>query len=213
MRPVEYAPLTYAVESPLPFAFIFYSDLTVSADGNEFAGVVGGPDAFGDIVGFYSSGMSLLNFSVYPLVSPPHDSQVLGATFSPAGKVIVTALGDSIEFWDTASGRLRARLMTPEKLHTYVSPEGPASPQIALDATGQTIFAISVSGLTVMKLPEPADDLPLQPWTMSRALSHKKGALGSVQSRMQAMRSVAMTTSESIAGAGRPNGQTQLTDQ
>jgi WD40 repeat protein len=48
--------------------------------------------------------MNVLNFTVYPLVSPPDDSQVLGSTFSPAGKVIAVPLGDSIEFWDVATG-------------------------------------------------------------------------------------------------------------
>lgn len=62
--------------------------------------------------------------------------QVLGSTFSPGGKVLVVPLGDSIELWDTATGTLRARLMTPEELHVLVYSEAPVAPQIALDATG-----------------------------------------------------------------------------
>jgi len=40
----------------------------------------------------------------------------MGATFSPAGKVLLVPLGDSIEFWNAAQGALLGRLMTPEEL-------------------------------------------------------------------------------------------------
>ena len=181
-------PLTYSVKSPPPFVNLFYSDLAVSSDGSQFACITGAPYAAGSIVGFYNSSMNVLNFTVYPLVSPPDDSQVLGATFSPDAKVVVVPLGDSIEFWDVATGTLRARLMTPEELHTFAYPEGTAAPQIALDPTGQTIFAISASGLTVMKLPQSVDDLPASPWIMSwQAAGQRQGFSGGIAALMAAM--------------------------
>lgn len=131
--------------------------------------------------------MNLLNFTVYPLVSPPDDTQVLGSTFSPSGAVIVAPLGDSIEFWDVATGTLRARLMTPERLAVFAYPEGPEAPQIALDTAGQTIFAISASGLTVIKMPVPIDNLPTNPRaTLSPAQAERFPA--DVATRMKAMR-------------------------
>jgi WD40 repeat protein len=181
-------PATYAVQTPPQFGELFYSDLAVSPDGNQFAAITGAPYAYGDIVGFYNQGMNAMNFSVYPLVSPPDDTQVLGALFSPAAKIIVSALGDSVEFWDVSTGTLRGRLMTPEELHAFTYPEGSEAPQIALDPTGQTIFAISASGLTVMKLPEPVDDLPAAPWTRPyRLTSRGYGDSGSIAARVAAM--------------------------
>ena len=182
-------PTSFAVQSPLPFGQLFWTDLAVSSNGQQFAAIDGIPDTAGDIVGFFNASMNLLNFNVYPLVSPPDDVQVLGSTFSPGGKVLVVPLGDSIEFWDTATGTLCARLMTPEELNFLVYPEGPVAPQMALDGTGQTIFAISMSGLTVMKLSEPIDNLPLGPWAMSRrAAGQLHESSGGIAGRIRAMR-------------------------
>jgi WD40 repeat protein len=181
-------PATYSVQTALQFGDYFYSDLAVSSDGSQFAAITGAPYAAGDIVGFYSPSLNALNFTVYPVVSPPDDSQVLGSMFSPAAKVIVAPLGDSIEFWDTATATLRARLMTPEELNRFAYPENSLAPQIALDAAGQTIFAISASGLTVMKLPEPIDNLPPSPWVAQRVAPKRQESSGGIAARMAAMR-------------------------
>jgi hypothetical protein len=182
-------PVTYSVQQPLEFADLFHSDLAVSSDGTQFVGITGAFDAVGDIVSFYNSSMNILNFTVYPFVSPPDDSQVIGSSFSPAGKVVVAPLGDSIEFWDVATGTLRGRLMTPEELNVFAPPQVSLAPQIALDATGQTIFAVSVSGLTVMKLPEPIDNLPLGQWGIYRGTAARSQDFpGSVTARIRAMR-------------------------
>jgi hypothetical protein len=181
-------PTTFAVQSPRPFGYVFWTDLAVSSNGSQFAAIDGTPGAAGDIVGFYNPAMNLLNLSVYPLVSPPDDVQVLGSTFSPGGKVLVVPLGDSIELWDTATGTLRARLMTPEELHVLAYPEAPVAPQIALDATGQSIFAISASGLSVLKLPETVDNLPSNPWsTALRASDQAREHSAGLSPRMSEM--------------------------
>ena len=182
-------PTTFAVQSPQPFGYVFWTDLAVSTSGSQFAAVGGSPGTAGDIVGFYNSAMNLLNLSVYPLVSPPDDVQVLGSTFSSGGKVVVVPLGDSIEFWDVANGTLRARLMTPEELPVLVYPEAPVAPQIALDATGQTIFAISASGLTVLKLPETIDNISPTQWGLAQRNSKQgRGTAVGVAARMAEMR-------------------------
>ena len=85
--------------------------------------------------------------------------------------------------------RLRARLMTPEELHVLVYPEGPVSPVLALDATGQTIYAISASGLTVLKLSMPLDQMPPVTWPLTvRAGTQLARLHGPITSRMAAMR-------------------------
>lgn len=178
-------PSTYSVKSE-QFGQLFWTDLTVSSDGTQVAGVDAPPFATGDIVGFFNAPLQLLNTNAYPDFSPPDDTGVLGSTFSPAGKVLVVALGDSIEFWDTATGRLRGRLMTPEELHVLVYPEGPVAPAIALDGTGQTIYAISASGISVLQLAQPLDQLPAVTWPETLNAHPRVVQQGSIASRMAA---------------------------
>jgi hypothetical protein len=180
-------PSTYSVQTER-FGFLFWTDLAVSADGSQFAAVDAPPFATGDLVGFFDPELRLLNTNAYPDFSPADDSGVLGATFSPGGKVLVVALGDSIEFWDSAHGTLRARLMTPEELHVLVFPEGPVTPALALDSTGETIYAISASGLTVLKLPQPLDQMPSMAWPESlRSTNDTVVPRGAIVSRMIAL--------------------------
>jgi WD40 repeat protein len=180
-------PATYSVETSV-YGFLFWTDLAVSADGSQFATIDGSPGAAGDIIGFFDPNLHFLNTNEYPLVSPPDDVEVIGANFSPQGKVLVVALGDSIEFWDAAKGTLRARLMTPEQLHSLAFPGGRVAPQVALDATGQTIFAISQTGLTAMKLSQPVDNLASQAWALGVHPATQQGALsGGLKARAAAM--------------------------
>ena len=182
-------PSTYAVQSA-SFGYLFWTDLAVSPDGSQFAAVNAPPDATGDAIGFFDSSLRYLNANAYPDYSPPDDTGVLGAMFSPGGKVLVVPLGDSLEIWDSALGTLRARVMTPEELHVLVYPEGVVAPMIAMDPTGQTIYAVSASGLTVLKLPEPLDQIPAMPWPSTVRFGSQKASLhGSITSRMTAMRS------------------------
>jgi len=177
-------PSTYAVRSE-SFGLAFWTDLAVSSDGSRFAAVNAPPASAGDIVGFFNSSLQYLNANVYPDFSPPDDTGVLGSTFSPGGKVLVVPLGDSIEFWDAAQGTLRARLMTPEKLHNAA---GGVAPMIALDSTGQTIYAVSTSGLTVLTLAQPLDQMTPLRWDLSRPSINVRPQLhGSLASRMAAM--------------------------
>lgn len=180
---------TYATQS-IQFGFLFWTDLAVAGDG-RFAAIDGSPDAGGDITGFFDSNLHLLNFNAYPFSSQPDDVQVLGSTFSPQGTVLVVPLGDSIEFWDANKGTLRARLMTPEELQFFAFPEGPVAPRIALDSAGQTIFALSQTGLTVMEMPEPLDTLPAQAWPLSvhNGAAQANPSVG-LSSRIAAMRTV-----------------------
>jgi hypothetical protein len=181
-------PSTYAVQSE-SFGQIFWTDLAVSSDGTQVAAVDAPPYAAGDSVGFFDSNLHYLNANAYPDFSPPDDTGVLGATFSPGAKVLVVALGDSIEFWDAVGGTLRARLMTPEELHVLVYPEGAVAPVLVLDPIGQTIYAISASGLTVIKLPVPLDQLSSFQWPLALRLDNTQPWLhGPIASRMAVLR-------------------------
>ena len=141
-----------------------WTDLAVTSNGNQFAAIAGPPFAAGDAVGFFNSSLQYINANVYPDFSPPDDTSEIGAAFSPANKVLVVPLGDSIEFWSAAQGTLLGRLMTPEELQVWAYPETTASPLLALDATGQIVYAVSASGVTVVTLPEPLDQMPAVQW-------------------------------------------------
>jgi hypothetical protein len=179
-------PSTLAIKSE-GFAYFFWSDLAVSTDGSQFAAVSAPPDVAGDTVGFFNSSLQYVNANAYPDYSPPDDAGVPGATYSPGGKVLVVPLGDSIELWDANLGTLRARLMTPEELHVLVYPDSALAPMIALNATGDTIFAVSASGLTVIPLPGPIDQIPAQQWPEYRSGGISPAFRGALATRMKAM--------------------------
>jgi WD40 repeat protein len=175
------------------FGYLFWTDLAVSQDGSHLAAVLAPPYGAGDNIGFFSSSLQYVNSNAYPDFSPPDDSGVLGVTFSPEGNVLVVPLGDSIEFWDAAQGTLRARLMTPEELQRLVYPEGAVAPMIALDATGQTIYAASVSGVTVLTLPKPLDQITPMQWPLVRVGAQQFELRGPIAARMAAMQSQSRT--------------------
>jgi hypothetical protein len=60
---------------------------------------------------------------------------------------------------------------------------------VALDPTGQIIYAVSASGLTVLNLPQPLDQVPAMQWPLVVHSGNDKSALhGSITQRMAAMR-------------------------
>ena len=136
----------------------FWTEVAITPDGSVIAPIVGGPQYIGVAAGFFDEQLRFINSTVYPDLAFPTGGQVSGSIFSSSGKTLVVPLGDSIEFYNVAAGRLVGRLMTPEALPAFVYPIT-GGRDLALDPTGQTIFAISASGLTVMKLPAPVDQL------------------------------------------------------
>jgi hypothetical protein len=172
------------------FGLFFWSDLAVSPDGSQFAAVYTPPLVAGDAVGFFNSKLQYLNANAYPDYSPPDDSGVLGTCYSPGGQVLVVPLGDSIELWDSRTGKLRSRLMLPEELQALVYPENSVAPMIALNTSGDTIFALSKSGISVIPLPEPMDQMPSMQWPESRPTTPFHASLslqGTITDRMRAM--------------------------
>jgi len=181
-------PATNTVQSE-GFGYMYWSDMAVSPDGSQFAAMSEAPGAAGDNDGFFDPALHYLNANAYPGLSPPDDVGVVGAAYSPGGKVLVVPLGDSIEFWNAAQGTLMGRLMTPEELQVITSPDGPAAPMMALDSSGQTIYAISASGVAVMTLPQPIDQMSNQQWAVFKpAVTTGSEFFGTITLRMKAMR-------------------------
>jgi hypothetical protein len=175
------------------FGSEFWSDVAVSPDGSHFAAILAPPYADGDIIAFFDAGLHYSYTNVYPPLSPPTNTGVLGASYSPQGKVLAVPLGDSVELWDVAQGTLRARLMTPEQLNVLVFPEKSAASQIAFDPTGQYLYADSASGLTAFKFPTPVDQIASASWPSAMVPDSIHPTVnGTPAARMAAMRARAV---------------------
>lgn len=151
--------LAEGIANTLPF-----SDVAVSPDGSHCAAIIAPPLAVGDIIAFFDAGLRYSYANVYPPMSPPTSTGVIGASYSPGGKVLALPLGDSVELWDASTGTLRARMMTAEPLNPFAYPETSAAAQIAFDPTGQYLYAISASGLTAFEFPVPVDQIASAHW-------------------------------------------------
>ena len=97
---------------------------------------------------------------------------------------------------DNPSGRLTesVELLTPEELPVFAYPDT-FQPLIALDSAGQTIYAVSASGLTVLKLPTPIDQMSAASWPMAAHGGVASEFRGTLAQRVAAMkaRSARMT--------------------
>lgn len=149
----------------------FRTDLAISPDGSIFAAITGVPLEAGVLVAFYDEQLHYLNATVYPDLAPPDSPQNLGAMFSPSGQTLIVPLGDSIDFFNSSTGKLRGRLLAPEPLPALNFPIT-SSGTIALDPTATKIYAISASGLTVLTLPEPVDQITPPVWPFVLGAKH-----------------------------------------
>ena len=143
------------------FPGIFWSDIAISSDGTKIAAIW--PGTFGAIAYILDEQLHWLDTAVYPDLGYPNAPESVGASFSPSGNTLIIPTQDSTEFFDANTGHLKDRLMTPEYLPGIAAPTT-SSANMAIDQTAQTIFAISVSGLTIMKLPATADQLTPGVW-------------------------------------------------
>ena len=155
-----------------------WTDLAISPDGSTFAAVEGIPGQAGVLAYLFDEQLHYLNEVVYPDLAPPDTPQNLGTMFSPSGLTLIIPLGDSIDFFSSSTGKLQGRLLTPEALPVLNFPIT-STGTIALDPTTKIIYAISASGLTVMTLPTPVDQMvpPVWPYVIgSRHLGTSKTA-------------------------------------
>ena len=77
--------------------------------------------------------------------------------------------------------------MTPEELQVIVYPET-WIPVMALDSVGQTIYAVSASGLTVLKMPTPIDQMAAEQWPLSMRTGESNGFQGPLAALVAAMK-------------------------
>ncbi len=145
------------------FADGFWTDVAITANGSTFAAVTGGPGFAGAAAGFFDPDLHYMNATVYPDLAPPSAEQALGAIFSASGQTLLIPLGNSIDFMNVATGTLTGRLMTPEPIPVLVYPVE-SSGVLALDPSGQTVYAITTSGLMILSLPSPVDQLTPPVW-------------------------------------------------
>jgi hypothetical protein len=144
---------------------VFWVDAAISSDGTRLAAVKGDLGAAGIAAGLFDQKLHFTNATIYPDLGPPDQPFCTGAIFSATGQTLLSPLGDSIDFFDTRTGTLRGRLLTPEPLPTGGQPVAITSAGvIALDPNQQTIYAISQSGLTVLVLPTAVDQVTPFPW-------------------------------------------------
>jgi hypothetical protein len=73
-------------------------------------------------------------------------------------------------------------------LQVWAYPQVAISPLVALDPSGQTIYAVSASGLTVLTLPEPLDKMPAVQWSSMASGGARSRFQGSLASRMASVR-------------------------
>lgn len=116
-----------------------------------------------DVTYFLDQQLHYVGTPGYPDLAPPLTRAVWGVQFSPQGTLFLIPRQDSIDFVDVATGRLRARYATPEDL---VTPQNVASIKVdlAVDPSGQKLFAISASGLLAIEFPTPIDSIPQANW-------------------------------------------------
>ena len=143
-----------------------WNDVAITNDGSQFVAIAGAGFDPGTFAGFFDEQVHFLNGTVYPDLAPPDSLQAEGGVFGPGGKVLLLPVFNAIELFDVTKGTLRARLMTPEPLAKLTFPI--LSAGIAVDPTGQTIYAISASGLTSFHLPTSVDQLAATNWPLSR---------------------------------------------
>jgi hypothetical protein len=119
------------------------------------------PDRKRIVVGTKTQGIYFVDedtFSVEENFVPAPD---LGFPYATSVFPVIPRV-DSVDFIDLASGTLRARLALPERL---LGPQSVAVlSHLALDNTGQTLFAISASGLTIVQFDDPIDTIPTAVW-------------------------------------------------
>ncbi len=161
------------------------SELSASADGTMFAAVTGGlievrnvdSNRVSTVVGaFPPPGLQQVpgRVSVPGIAMHPSGALVYQPFFTGPGPVAPPATGvqGGVDVLDAHTGQLRLRVFLPEPLAALATDaDGLHAGFIALDETGQKIFAITTSGLTVVQL----TNVPLGIGTVSPATVSASG--------------------------------------
>jgi hypothetical protein len=153
----------------------FWTDVAIANDGSTIAALEGLPGFGGVIVGFFDEQLHYLNTNVYPDLVPVLATQVLGAMYTASGTTLIAPSEDSLDFFDVKTGALKGRLLTPEPLESLNFPDV-MSGNIALDPQEKTIYSISQSGLTVMQLATPINQITPPVWPLAIKTSRAASA-------------------------------------
>lgn len=141
----------------------FFDDCAVTNDGKTSAVVAIDQGGTADFTYFIDDQLHLIGRPQYPDLALPQTRIVWGVQFSPQETVFVIPRQNSIDFFDVATGHLRASYATPEPT---VTPQNVADikTDMTMDTDGKTLFLISASGLTVVQFAQPIDSLPRPAW-------------------------------------------------
>ena len=135
----------------------FWTDVAVSPNG-----IVAAAQSLsyyaGSWVAFFDTQLHYINSTVYTDFHYPSAAPVMGITFSATGETLIVPSGDAIDLFDTKSGRLRAKIMSPEQLKSFdywIDNVG----ALAIDPSDQNIYVLSQTGIVVFHLPASVDKL------------------------------------------------------
>jgi len=145
----------------------FFNDFAISNDGQKIAALSLDQLAPDDVTYFIDPQLHFVNSLAYPDMALPRSPASFGIQFSPQGSVYLLPRQDCIDFMDVATGKLRARYVTPELIVTPQNVVNITSGALAVDSSGKTIFVISASGITVIESPSTIDSLPQPVWPFS----------------------------------------------
>jgi hypothetical protein len=143
----------------------FWDDIAISNDGQTIAANHWSLELDGEFLNLLNGQLQIKNLPAYPDLAPFDSSSYGGMQFSPQGTLLLVPRAISIDFIDATSGKLRARYATPEPLVTSANGSD-VKADLAIDDTGHTVFAISASGLTVLRFDSSVDSLPVPAWPL-----------------------------------------------
>jgi hypothetical protein len=145
----------------------YFDDFAVTNDGKTSAAVSIDQLGTQDFTYFIDNQLHFIGYPEYPDLALPQTRIAPGVQFNPQGTVFVIPRQNAVDFFDVATGHLRASYGTPE---STVTPQNVAdiNTDMTMDSAGQTVFVISASGLTVIQFAQPIDSLPLPAWPFYR---------------------------------------------
>lgn len=137
----------------------FIDGLAMSADGHTIAAMqIDQVAPQNDSSILLDDQLNWFGVPVYPDFAPVTSRADWGVALTHSGKLYVVPRQDAIEVFDVSTGTLRLRIALPEPLLT---PQNVAVVKhaIVLDDQEENIFVLSASGITVIRLPVPLEQM------------------------------------------------------
>jgi hypothetical protein len=131
--------------------YTYLGDVAISADGTRIVATDGDQvDALNDSY-LLDSSLHLLAETSYPELSPAQGRWVPGIKLNSTGSLYILPRQQGIDILDAQTGLVREQIITPEPLLTSQNVASIVN-GLAVDESTNTLFAVSVSGLTVVQL-------------------------------------------------------------